>query len=82
MERLARMNRTVVFVGTLALVLLGLFLHGLAGGIVLLALAAAVFVMFTRTMFTRTSPRRPLPTRLVQGLIVGGLIGVALAKIT
>ena len=76
MEWLARMNGSVLFVGTLVLVLLGLFLPGLAGGIVLLALAAAVFVLFARA-----APARPASTRVIQGLIIVGLIGAALLKI-
>ena len=49
LDRLARLNRTGVFLGTVILVLAGLLLPGATGAIVLLALAAALIALLRVT---------------------------------
>lgn len=76
MERLARLNRTAVFAVTVLVVLLGLFLPGIVGGAILLALAAALILLTSRTW-----PVQPSATRSLRVVVLGLLVVVALSKI-
>ncbi|MEV0715488.1 DUF6703 family protein [Asanoa sp. NPDC050611] len=75
-QRLARVNPTKAFLGALALILLGLFLPGIIGGLVLLLLAAAMIAL-TRMTWSVQAPQ----TRLVRLVLLAVLIGIAVFKI-
>jgi len=74
--RLARVNRVVVLVVALALALAGFFLPGLAGGLVLLVLAAAL-----GTLLALTWPVQPPTRRLLRLLVLAALVAFAGTKI-
>jgi multisubunit Na+/H+ antiporter MnhB subunit len=74
--RLARINPTAAFLGALVVVLVGLFAPGVVGGVVLLALAAGMIYLMTRT-WPVTSPQ----TRSIRVIMLGLLLLAALFKI-
>jgi hypothetical protein len=74
--RLARINPTAAFLGALLVVLVGLFAPGVIGGFVLLALAAGLIYLMSRT-WPITAPR----TRAIRVIMLGLLVLVALVKI-
>lgn len=74
--RLARINPTTAFLGALVVVLVGLFAPGVVGGVVLLALAAGLVYLMTRT-WPITAPR----TRTIRLIMLGLLLLVTLFKI-
>ncbi|MEV1332477.1 hypothetical protein [Micromonospora costi] len=74
--RLARANPTTVFLVTLVLVLVALFTPGVAGGVLLLALAAALVALLATTW-----PVQAPQTRLVRLLMLTLLVAVALVKL-
>lgn len=74
--RLARINPTAAFLGALVVVLIGLFAPGVIGGVVLLALAAGMIYLMSRT-WPVTSPR----TRSIRVIMLGLLLFAALFKI-
>ncbi|SCL38472.1 hypothetical protein GA0070624_6227 [Micromonospora rhizosphaerae] len=76
LARLARVNPTAVFLATLVLVLVALFDPGRVGGVLLLALAAALFWLLARTW-----PVQAPATRVIRLLILMLLVTVALAKL-
>jgi hypothetical protein len=76
MQRLARVNRTQAFLGTLALVLIGLFAPGWYGALLLFALVVALAVLLTRTREYRAPG-----TVAVQLLILAGLAVIAVYKV-
>jgi multisubunit Na+/H+ antiporter MnhB subunit len=76
MQRLARVNRTQAFLGTLALVLIGLFAPGWYGAVVLFALAVALAVLVVRTRANRDRGAVG-----VQLLILAGLAVIAVYKL-
>lgn len=76
MQRLARVNRTQAFLGTLALVLIGLFAPGWIGAIVLFAVIVALVVLLVRT-----APARDRRATAVQVLILAGLAVIAVYKV-
>ncbi len=76
MQRLARVNRTQAFLGTLALVLLGLLAPGWFGAIVLFALVAALVALLVRT-----APASAPGTVLIRLVILAGLTAIALYKV-
>jgi hypothetical protein len=76
LARLARANRTGAFLAVAALVFFGLFLPGVIGGVVLLALAAGLVWLLLRT-WPLTAPNM----RTVRVLILALLIAVAMFKI-
>jgi len=76
MQRLARINRTQAFLGALALVVIGLFAPGWYGGVILVALVAAMLVLLVRTApVTRPGA---VAVRLV---ILAGILLVGVYKI-
>jgi hypothetical protein len=77
LRRLARMNRTAVFVAALAVGLAGFFLPGVWGGLLLYAIVFALAWLHART-WTVTPP----PLRVVRVLIIVLLTAVATFKIT
>ena len=76
LDRLARLNRTGVFLGTVILVLAGLLLPGATGAIVLLALAAALIALLRVTW--RYHDRR---IRAIRVAVLVILLLAAVAKI-
>ncbi|WP_329103254.1 hypothetical protein OG792_26220 [Micromonospora sp. NBC_01699] len=76
LARLARVNPTVVFLATVAVVLVGLFAPGIVGGAVLLALAAGLVALLRLTW-----PVQPPATRIIRLLMLTLLVAVALVKI-
>ena len=76
LARLARVNRTGVFLAVAALVFVGLFLPGGLGGVLLLALAAGLGWLLLRT-WPLTAPTM----RTVRVLILALLVAVAMLKI-
>ena len=77
MERLARVNRTVLFLIAAAYVVAALIIPGILGAAMLLALAAALGWPLARTWPVHTGL-----TRGVRVLILALMIVVAVAKLT
>jgi energy-coupling factor transporter transmembrane protein EcfT len=73
--RLSRLNPTTVFLGALVLVVLGLFVPGVVGGLLLMVLALVVGALVVGTWERRPATR---PLRLGVFLL---LLVVALTKI-
>ena len=76
MSRLARVNPTTAFLGTLVLVLVALFAPGIIGGGLLLLLAAGLAVLTATTW-----PVQPPQTRALRLLMLTLLVAIALVKI-
>ncbi|MEU1604432.1 DUF6703 family protein [Micromonospora matsumotoense] len=76
LARLARANPTSVFLAALALVLVGLFAPGPAGGLLLLALAAGLAYLLATTW-----PVQAPQTRLLRLVMLTLLVTVALVKL-
>jgi hypothetical protein len=76
LDRLARSNPTAVFLGALVIVLLGLFLPGALGGLMLLALAVGLAALMRMTWALQPPAARRL--RLV---VLALIVAVALTKI-
>ncbi len=76
LRRLARANRTGVFLGALVIGLAGLFLPGIWGALVLFAVVAGLGYLLRRTWAIT-----PPPLRLVRIIILAGLVLIALSKI-
>jgi hypothetical protein len=74
--RLARVNPTSAFLVALVVVLVGLFLPGVIGALVLLVLAAGL-----ATLLARTWPVQSPPTRAIRLVMLALLVAVALFKI-
>jgi hypothetical protein len=77
LTRLARMNRTSVFLVALAITLAGFFLPGAGGGLLLLAVVLGLGWLLTRTWAVT-----PPPMRVVRAVILTALLIVAATKIT
>ncbi len=75
--RLARANRKAIFLVTLVLIVALLFTPGLLGGVLLLALVAALF-----TLSTLTWPVQPPVTRVARLAVLAGLTLIAVIKLT
>jgi hypothetical protein len=76
LDRLARTSPTTVFMAALVVVLLGLFLPGVAGGLLLLALAGGLAALLTKTW-----PVQPPSIRVLRVLVLALIVAVALTKI-
>lgn len=76
MQRLARVNRTQAFLGTLALVLIGLFAPGWIGAIILFAVVVALGVLLLRT-----AAGRDQRATAVQLVILAGIVVIAVYKV-
>jgi hypothetical protein len=76
LTRLARLNSTTVFLAALVVVLVALFTPGVVGGLLLLALAAALVALLATTW-----PVQAPQTRVIRLVMVTLLIAVALAKL-
>jgi hypothetical protein len=76
-ERLARVNRTQAFLGTLAVVVLGLFAPGWFGATVLFLLVGALLAILVRTARTAAPG-----TVAVRAAILVGLVIIAIYKIS
>jgi hypothetical protein len=77
LQRLARMNRTAVFLAALAVGIAGFFLPGVWGGLLLYAVAFGLAWLLSLT-FAVTPP----PLRAMRVLIIALLVAVATFKIT
>jgi hypothetical protein len=76
LEKLARLNRTAVFIGVLAVLLCALLLPGPWGGVVLLALALALgAILYT------TWPVQATTTRTLRVTVLVLLVATALTRI-
>lgn len=76
LRRLSSVNPTTAFVAALAVFLAGLFLPGIVGSALLVALGAALVAL----TFT-TWPVQTTPVRVIRVLMLILLFGVALAKV-
>jgi hypothetical protein len=76
LHNLARLDRTKVFLAALVVGLVALFLPGIVGGLILLAIVV-LMASLLRLTWSIASPR----ARTVRLLILGVLAGLALAKI-
>jgi hypothetical protein len=76
LERLGRLNRTGVFLGTVVLVLAGLLLPGAAGAVLLLALAVALIALLRLTW-----PHHDQRTRVLRTAVLAILVVAAVAKL-
>jgi hypothetical protein len=77
LTRLARLDRTKVFLGTLAVGLVGLFLPGVWGALVLYAVVAALAALLAQTWQVT-----PPGLRIVRVIVLAGLAVIATTKIT
>jgi hypothetical protein len=77
MHRLARVNRTVLFLVAAAYVFAALIIPGVVGAAMLLALAAALGWLLVRTWPVHTGV-----TRAVRVLILALMIVIAVIKLT
>jgi len=73
---LLRMDRTKVFLGALAVALLGLFVPGAYGAVLLFAVVAALAALLSLTWHATTPG-----LRLFRLLVIAGLAAVATAKL-
>ncbi len=76
MNALSRLNRTGVFLATLALMLGGLLLPGAVGGLLLLALAGGLVALLVATW-----PHRDPRTRLMRLAVLALLVVLAAVKL-
>ncbi|MFI1197660.1 hypothetical protein ACH4T9_30990 [Micromonospora sp. NPDC020750] len=74
--RLARANPTTIFLVTLALVLVALFTPGVVGGMLLLALAAALVALLLTTWAVQAPA-----TRVIRLVMLTLLVTAALTKL-
>lgn len=74
--RLSRLNRTSVFLATAGFVFLGLLLRGVAGAVLLLALAVALVWLLSRTWAVQSGR-----TRAVRLVILALLVGLSITKL-
>jgi hypothetical protein len=73
LEKLARLNRTAVFVGALVVVLVGLLLPKPVGGLILLAVAAFLIAIMSTTWRVQANSTRVLRTFVLVFLVLTGL---------
>lgn len=73
LEKLARLNRTAVFVGALVVVLFGLFLPEPAGGLILLAVAGCLITILFATWRVQANSTRLLRVVVLVLLVTTGL---------
>ena len=73
LERINRLNRTTVFLGTLALMLAGLFLPGILGALLLVALAAGLGLLLTRTWAYLPGGARALRLLVLAVLVIAAV---------
>jgi hypothetical protein len=76
LARLARVHPTGAFLGSLVLALVGLFVPGIVGGVVLLALAGGLAALLVTTW-----PVQAPATRALRLVILTVLFAIALSKI-
>jgi hypothetical protein len=76
LHNLARLDRTKVFLGALVVGLVAVFLPGIVGGLILLAIVVLMASLLRRT-WAIASPG----ARVLRVVILGVLAGLALSKI-
>jgi Family of unknown function (DUF6703) len=74
LEKLARLNRTAVFLVTLGLLLSGLIIGGVLGGVILLLLAAGLAALTMSTWPVQPAPTRILRVTVLVLLVLTGLV--------
>jgi uncharacterized membrane protein len=77
LEKLARLNRTAVFIGVLAVFLCALLLPGPWGGLVLLALAAVLGAILLTTWPVQANSTRALRVAVLLLLVITGITRIA-----
>ncbi|MFD0822835.1 hypothetical protein ACFQ0D_31945 [Micromonospora zhanjiangensis] len=76
LTRLARVNPTAAFLGTLVLVLVALFAPGIVGGVLLLAMAAGLAALLVATWPVQTPVTRAVRLLLLTLLVAGALLKI------
>jgi hypothetical protein len=76
LAQLARLDRTKVFLGTLAIALVGLFLPGVWGAVLLFAVVAALAALLAQTWSVT-----PAALRIFRLLVLTGLAVIGATKI-
>jgi uncharacterized membrane protein len=76
LHNLARLDRTKVFLVALVVALVAVFLPGIVGGLILLAI-----VVLMAALLRRTWPIASPGARILRVVILGVLAGIALFKI-
>ena len=76
LSRLARLNRTKVLLAALAIALVGLFVPGLWGALVLYAVVGALAYLLSLTW-----PLTPPALRIFRLLVLAGLAAIATTKL-
>lgn len=74
LEKLAHLNRTAVFLVTLALLPIGLIMGGVAGGLILLLLAAALTALTATTWRVQPAPTRTLRATVLALLLISAVV--------
>jgi hypothetical protein len=74
--RLSRLDRTKVFIGALAVALLGLFLPGTLGAAMLLVVVAALAALAGQTW-----PVTPVGLRAFRVVVLAGLAAIAIYRL-
>lgn len=76
LERIARMDRTKVFLGVLAVGLIGLFAPGVLGALILYAVVAALAWLLSLTWAVT-----PAPLRVFRLAVIAGFAALATARL-
>lgn len=76
LQRLARMDRTKVFLATLAIAIVGLFLPGVLGALILYAVVGTLALLLTVTW-----PTLSIPLRVFRLAVLAGLAAIATTKL-
>ena len=76
LRNLARIDRTKVFLGTLALALVGLFAPGVWGALLLYAVVVVLAFLLSQTW-----PATPPAMRIVRLVVLAGLAAIATTKL-
>ncbi|HLT11702.1 MAG TPA: hypothetical protein VK028_13020 [Micromonosporaceae bacterium] len=76
LQRLARMDRTKVFLATLVIALIGLFVPGVFGALILYAVVGALALLLTITW-----PALTVPLRVFRLAVLAGLAAIATTKL-
>lgn len=77
LARLARLNASTVFLVALGVALLGLFLPGPVGGVLLLLLAAGLAALLVRTW-----PVQPPAIRVLRLLVLALLVVIGFSRLS
>lgn len=73
LEKLARVNRTAIFLVSLAVFLGALFIGGVAGGLILLVIAGGLGILLLQTWPVTPANMRILRVAVLVLLVISGL---------